>query len=84
MTRVYLNVVEVEWMREQWFEVREKLMKSLVLFDGGNTDMLNELLRKRTHKLKVSLIINRNYGIGLRIISFFFFFQCMSDSLSFS
>lgn len=75
MTRVYLNVVEVEWMREQWFEVREKLMKSLVLFDGGNTDMLNELLRKRTHKLKVSLIINRNYGIGLRIISFFFFFS---------
>lgn len=62
-------------MREQWFEVREKLMKSLVLFDGGNTDMLNELLRKRTHKLKVSLIINRNYGIGLRIISFFFFFS---------
>lgn len=75
MTRVYLNVVEVEWMREQWFEVREKLMKSLVLFDDGNTDMLNELLRKRTHKLKVSLIINRNYGIGLRIISFFFFFS---------
>lgn len=75
MTRVYLNVVEVEWMREQWFEVREKLMKSLVLFDGGNTDMLNELLRKRAHKLKVSLIINRNYGIGLRIISFFFFFS---------
>lgn len=50
-------------MREQWFEVREKLMKSLVLFDNGNTDVLNELLRKRAHKLKISLIMNRNYGI---------------------